>query len=195
MPAAELPAFATELGYFARTLGGWRLIDPDIRATLDLLPPGDCERLVARAVSELKDSLQPLQELPFLPDAAAYVSRDTAQLTHPSTLAEQLRECEREFVAIAGLVAGKMQPPHERHRRAVQRRLDKQPQAMTIRRRTVEHVFGTLKHWMGSTHFLTRTLANVSTEMSLHVLAYNLKRVMSILGIRKTVKAISLAGA
>ena len=83
---------------------------------------------------------------------------------------------------------------HEAVLEAVQRRLDKQPQAMTIRRRTVEHVFGTLKHSMGSTHFLTRTLANVSTEMSLHV-AYNLKRVMGILGIRNTVKAIRLAGA
>jgi len=84
---------------------------------------------------------------------------------------------------------------HEAVLEAVQRRLDKQPYAMTLRRRTVEHVFGTLKHWMGSTHFLTRTLANVSTEMSLHVLAYNLKRVMSILGVRKTVKAMRLAGA
>jgi transposase len=84
---------------------------------------------------------------------------------------------------------------HEAVLEAVQRRLDKQPYAMTLRRRTVEHVFGTLKHWMGSTHFLTRTLANVSTEMSLHVLAYNLKRVMSLLGISKTVKAIRLAGA
>jgi hypothetical protein len=84
---------------------------------------------------------------------------------------------------------------HEAVLETVQRRLDKQPQAMTIRRRTVEHVFGTLKHWMGLTHFLTRTLANVSTEMSLHVLAYNLKRVISILGIRKTLKAIRLAGA
>jgi len=84
---------------------------------------------------------------------------------------------------------------HEAVLEAVQRRLDKQPYAMTLRRRTVEHVFGTLKHWMGSTHFLTRTLANVSTEMSLHVLAYNLKRVMSILGIRKTMKAIRMAGA
>ena len=84
---------------------------------------------------------------------------------------------------------------HEAVLEAVQRRLDKQPRAMTLRRRTVEHVFGTLKHWMGSTHFLTRTLANVSTEMSLHVLAYNLKRVMSILGISKTLKAIRLAGA
>jgi len=84
---------------------------------------------------------------------------------------------------------------HETVLEAVQRRLDKQPQAMTLRRRTVEHVFGTLKHWMGSTHFLTRTLANVSTEMSLHVLAYNLKRVMSILGIGKTMKAMRLLGA
>ena len=66
---------------------------------------------------------------------------------------------------------------------------------MTVRKRTVEHVFGTLKHWMGSSHFLTRRLPNVATEMSLHVLAYNLKRVMSILGIAKTMKAMKLMGA
>jgi hypothetical protein len=66
---------------------------------------------------------------------------------------------------------------------------------MTIRRRTVEHVFGTLKHWMGSTHFQMRRLRNVSTEMSLHVLAYNLKRVMKILGFAKTLRAMKLAGA
>jgi hypothetical protein len=84
---------------------------------------------------------------------------------------------------------------HEEVLEAVQRRLDKQPHAMTLRRRTVEHVFGTLKHWMGSTHFLTRTLAKVSTEMSLHVLAYNLKRVISILGIAKTMQAMRLVGA
>jgi hypothetical protein len=77
----------------------------------------------------------------------------------------------------------------------MQRRLDRQPGAMTLRRRTVEHVFGTLKHWMGSTHFLTRTLEHVSTEMSLHVLAYNLKRVLRVLGIAKTMKAMKLAGA
>lgn len=65
---------------------------------------------------------------------------------------------------------------HEDVLERVQHRLDRKPDAMTLRRCTVEHVFGTLKHWMGSTHFLTRTLAHVSTEMSLHVLAYNLKR-------------------
>jgi hypothetical protein len=77
----------------------------------------------------------------------------------------------------------------------VQQRLDKKPDAMTLRRRTVEHVFGTLKHWMGTTHFLTKTLAHVGTEMSLHVLAYNLKRVMRILGVAKMMKAVRLVGA
>jgi len=84
---------------------------------------------------------------------------------------------------------------HEAVLEAVQRRLDRRLDAMTLRRRTIEHVFGTLKHWMGSTHFLTRRLPNVSTEMSLHVLAYNLKRVMTILGIAKTMKAMKLVGA
>jgi hypothetical protein len=66
---------------------------------------------------------------------------------------------------------------------------------MTVRKRTVEHVFGTLKHWMGSAHFQTRRLPHVATEMSLHVLAYNLKRVMSILGTAKTMKAMAMMGA
>jgi hypothetical protein len=58
----------------------------------------------------------------------------------------------------------------------MQERLDRRPDAMRIRRATVEHPFGTLKAWMGATHFKTRTLDSVRTEMSLHVLAYNLKR-------------------
>ena len=79
--------------------------------------------------------------------------------------------------------------------RAATRQAGEATQADDVRRRTVEHVFGTLKHWMGSTHFLTRGLANVSTEMSLQVLAYNLKRVLSILGMPKTMKAMGLVGA
>jgi transposase len=69
---------------------------------------------------------------------------------------------------------------HENVLEEVQRRLDRTPDAMRIRRSTVEHTFGTLKLWMGSTHFLTRTLKKVATEMSLHVLAYNMKRVMNM---------------
>ena len=72
----------------------------------------------------------------------------------------------------------------------VQDRLDREPERMRVRRETVEHPFGTIKSWMGSTHFQMRTLKHVSTEMSLHVLAYNMKRAMSILGIGPLIKAI-----
>ena len=71
---------------------------------------------------------------------------------------------------------------HEHVLEAVQRRLDENPNAMRDRRQTVEHVFGTLKAWMGATHFVTRGLKNVAGEMSLQVLAYNMKRVIAILG-------------
>jgi len=64
------------------------------------------------------------------------------------------------------------------------------PDSMLIRKQTVEHPFGTIKSWMGATHFLTRGFKNVSTEMSLHVLAYNLKRMISILGQDKLITAM-----
>src|SRR5258705_527797 len=73
---------------------------------------------------------------------------------------------------------------------AVQARLDKNPNAMRTRRETAEHPFGTLKMWMGATHFLTKTLPKVATEMALHVLAYNLTRVMNIVGIKPLLVAI-----
>jgi transposase len=72
----------------------------------------------------------------------------------------------------------------------MQGRLDRMPEAMGVRRQTVEHPFGTLKAWMGATHFLTRTLDKVRTEMSLHVLAYNLKRMITILGVGPLMAAI-----
>jgi len=79
---------------------------------------------------------------------------------------------------------------HEAVLEAMQARLDQDPDKMRVRRQTAEHPYGTLKAWMGATHFLTRTLARVSTEMSLHVLAYNLKRVIKILGTRPLLAAI-----
>jgi hypothetical protein len=72
----------------------------------------------------------------------------------------------------------------------MQRRLNRSPQVPRIRRQTAEHPFGTIKAWMGATHFLTKTIPRVSTEMSLHVLAYNMKRAMQILGIAPLVAAI-----
>jgi hypothetical protein len=63
---------------------------------------------------------------------------------------------------------------------------------MRERRATVEHPFDTLKYWMGATHFLTRSLDCVRIEMSLHILAYNLKRVINIVGIKPLIKAIQV---
>ena len=65
------------------------------------------------------------------------------------------------------------------------------PDSMLIRKQTVEHPFGTIKCWMGATHFLMRRLENVSTEMSLHVLAYNMRRMISILGPDKLIAAMA----
>ena len=79
---------------------------------------------------------------------------------------------------------------HEHVLEAVQTRLDKNPEAMRTRRGTVEHPFGTLKMRMGATHFLMKTLPKVATEMALHVLAYNLTRVMNIVGVKPLLAAI-----
>ncbi|HEX2712944.1 MAG TPA: IS1182 family transposase [Candidatus Acidoferrales bacterium] len=79
---------------------------------------------------------------------------------------------------------------HEDVLDVMQDRLDRMPEAMGVRRQTVEHPFGTLKAWMGATHFLTRTLDKVRTEMSLLVLAYNLKRMIAILGAEPLMDAI-----
>jgi transposase len=82
---------------------------------------------------------------------------------------------------------------HEAVLDAMQERLDRAPETMRIRRQTAEHPFGTIKAWMGATHFLTRRLEKVRTEMSLHVLAYNLKRVIAILGVQPMIQAVRAA--
>lgn len=79
---------------------------------------------------------------------------------------------------------------HEAVLEAAQKRLDQDPGKLRLRKQTIEHPFGTIKAWMGSSHFRMKTLKHASTEMSLHVLAYNLKRVMNIMGIRPLIQAI-----
>ena len=79
---------------------------------------------------------------------------------------------------------------HEAILDTVEARLDQAPEIMKLRRSTVEHPFGTIKSWMGATHFQMKTLNRVSTEMSLHVLAYNMKRVINILGAKQLIAAI-----
>ena len=80
---------------------------------------------------------------------------------------------------------------HEHVVEAVQKRLDKNPQAMRVRRETVEHPFATLKMRMGATHFLCKTLPKVATEMALCVLGYNLTRVLNIVGVKALKEAIT----
>ena len=80
---------------------------------------------------------------------------------------------------------------HEHVVEAVQRRLDEHPEKMRVRRETVEHPFATLKERMGATHFLTKTLPKVAAEMALSILAYNLTRVMNIVGVKPLIAAIA----
>jgi hypothetical protein len=79
---------------------------------------------------------------------------------------------------------------HEQLLEAVQRRLDEHPEKMRQRRETVEHPFGTIKARMGATHFLMKTLPRLATEMALHVLTYNLTRVMNIMGPGRLIAAM-----
>jgi transposase len=98
--------------------------------------------------------------------------------------------CPMKTRCSSGKYRGITRREHEEVLEAMQDRLDRTPAASRLRRQTVEHPFGTFKAWMGATHFLTRTLPRVSTEMSLHVLAYNLKRATRILGAQRLIGAM-----
>lgn len=98
--------------------------------------------------------------------------------------------CELKSLCTTGEYRRVTRWEHEDVLEALEARLDKEPERMRTRRETSEHPFGTLKSWMGYTHFQMRTLKHVSTEMSLHVLAYNLKRVMQIIGPQPLMAAI-----
>ena len=102
------------------------------------------------------------------------------------------RQCPLKAECTSGKERRVTRWEHEEVLEAAQARLDRNPDMMRIRRATVEHPFGTLKAWMGSTHFLTKTLDRVSTEMSLHVLAYNMKRMMNIIGTKSLIEAIGV---
>ena len=82
---------------------------------------------------------------------------------------------------------------HETVLDAAEVELKQQPDAMRQRKRLVEHPYGTIKHWMGSTHFLMKRLPNVQAEMGLHVLAYNMKRAINILGVAKIMEQLQVA--
>ena len=111
-------------------------------------------------------------------------------MTLPSYWTSKCAECPLKTQCTTGKERRIKRWEHEAVIDAMQDRLDRAPKSMRVRRATVEHPFGTLKAWMGATHFKTRTLEKVRTEMSLHVLAYNLKRVIAIVGAQPLMEAM-----
>jgi hypothetical protein len=99
---------------------------------------------------------------------------------------EEIRACEE-----TGQERRIIRWEHEAVLETVQARLDHHPEKMAVRRSTAEHPFGTIKCWMGATHFLTKRLPKVSTEMALNVLAYNMKRVVAIIGVAGLLEAMA----
>ncbi len=142
------------------------------------------------------------QDFVYLPDKDAYRCPAGQLLPHHMTTVENgltlhrywdrasCQACPLKPQCTPSLERRVTRWEHEAVIEAMQERLDHMPKAMRIRRATVEHVFGTLKAWMGATHFQTRTLEKVRTEMSLHVLAYNLKRVIAIMGVQPLIAAM-----
>jgi len=139
----------------------------------------------------------------FVYDAKSdtYVCPAGERLTYRMTTEEAGKVLRRYWTDTCGTCALKEHCTPSKQRRVarweheaildrVQARLDQRPDAMIVRRSTVEHPFGTIKSWMGATHFKVKTLRNVATEMALHVLAYNIKRVIAILGVRTLIEAI-----
>jgi len=123
------------------------------------------------------------------------------RLTHRTTTTAKGKEVKRYWTSTCSGCAIKKQCTTGNERRVsrwvhadvldrAQARLDKQPDSMRVRRATVEHPFGTIKSWMGATHFQMKTLPRVSTEMSLHILSYNMKRAINLLGTEKIIATI-----
>jgi len=141
------------------------------------------------------------QDFVYVPDADAYRCPAGERLKYYYTNVENglrlrrywtnaCRTCALKSRCTTGAQRRITRWEHEDVLEAVQRRLDQDPQAMRRRRETVEHPFGTIKARMGATHFLMKTLPRVAAEMALHVLAYNLTRVMNIMGPARLIAAI-----
>ncbi|MGA7656574.1 MAG: IS1182 family transposase [Methylocella sp.] len=142
------------------------------------------------------------QDFRYVADEDVYVCPASEKLTYHYTTEENglvvrrywtnaCRRCAIKQSCTTGKERRVTRWEHERILEAVQRRLDEHPEKMRQRRETVEHPFGTIKARMGATHFLMKTPPKVATEMALHVLAYNLTRVMNIMGVRPIMAAMT----
>lgn len=176
---------------------------PDIKDTQDagmtpLVPKGDTSGSEKKGI--FNRSL-----FRYDADKDVYICPANKELTYRFSGVEQGLTIRRYFLDIMTCRACSLKPQCSKStgQRRIARwehqdridRMDKlmatMPDSMLIRKQTVEHPFGTIKSWMGATHFLTRKLKNVGTEMSLHVLAFNLRRVISILGQKRLIAAMT----
>ena len=141
------------------------------------------------------------QDFVYLPEADVYRCPAGEQLKYYYTNVENglklrrywtnaCRTCALKSRCTTGVQRRITRWEHEHVIEAMQTRLDENPQAMRQRRETVEHPFGTIKARMGATHFLMKTLPRVASEMALHVLVYNLTRVMNIMGPSRLIAAM-----
>jgi len=137
----------------------------------------------------------------YIEDDDEYECPAGRRLTHRTTTSDRGKAIKRYWTSACSGCAIKNQCTTGNERRVsrwvhadvldrAQARLDKRPDSMRVRRATVEHPFGTIKSWMGATHFQMKTLSRVSTEMSLHVLSYNMKRAINLLGTEKIIATI-----
>jgi transposase len=134
-------------------------------------------------------------------DKDAYLCPAGEWLTYHYTNEEDGRKLRNYWTNVCGLCPVKAKCTTGKERRVkrweheaildrVQKRLDDDPAKIPLRSKTIEHTFGTLKAWMGATHFKMKTMKHVATEMALHILAYNMMRVMAILGVPGLIKAM-----
>ena len=118
-------------------------------------------------------------------------TREERGLTHRRYWQNDCQHCPLKLGCTTGKERRITRWDHEHLIEEMYDRMERDPNLMRARRCTVEHPFGTLKAWMGATHFQTRRLKNVGAEMALHVLAYNIKRMINIMGIGPLMRAIA----
>jgi transposase len=121
----------------------------------------------------------------------SYKTVESGKLLYGYTSVITCKSCTARDQCTRGTAARRIRRwEHEDRLENMEEKLKSMPEIMKIRKSTVEHPFGTIKSWMGATHFLTKRLENVSTEMNLHVLAYNIKRMINIVGQQSLINAI-----
>jgi transposase len=189
MGADQLEVVA-DRGYFK----GEEILACDDDGITTYLPKPRTSNNQAKGLFDKQDFIYVAEDDEYQCPAGERLTRRTE--THPNGLTvyrywtSVCGECAHKSQCTTGKERRVSRWEHEEVVEAVEARLEREPERMRVRRCTAEHPFGTLKCWMGHTHFLTKTIPKVSTEMSLHVLAYNMKRAMNILGPQRLMEAM-----